>query len=173
MVSFLFPRELGCNHYWENKIRLGRKEKKTKPCLPTGLKDLGSLHIYSTLPCFCHVHLELLTCCYCCLQPSSVETVCRLAQADHASATRESYGKAFVHLAPRSCIRPGQESPLWHAVTVLLLRVRRVNSFNAPLVQREKCVCWTHTHPAYLIIWAKTEQWPCPCTLDLYNEKNN
>lgn len=33
IVSFLFQKVLGCN-YWENKLGLGRKGKKT--CLPTG-----------------------------------------------------------------------------------------------------------------------------------------
>lgn len=34
MVFFLFQMELESNHYWENKLRLGKNEKN--PYLPTG-----------------------------------------------------------------------------------------------------------------------------------------
>lgn len=70
MVSFLFQMELESNHYWENKLRLGKKEKK--PAYLLALKDLGFLHTYFILLCSCHIHLELLTCSSCCLQPFPV-----------------------------------------------------------------------------------------------------
>jgi len=43
--------------------------------------DLSSLRVCFPLYCSCHIHLELLVCSHCCLQPSSVKGHGLTAQA--------------------------------------------------------------------------------------------
>lgn len=67
LFSFQFGRESGYNHNRGNKLGLGKKEKSGNLL---GFKDLGSLRMYFTLHCSCHIHLERLMCSHCRLQSS-------------------------------------------------------------------------------------------------------
>lgn len=67
LFSFQFGRESGYNHNRGNKLGLGKKEKSGNLL---GFKDLGSLRMYFTLHCSCHIHLERLMCSHCRLHSS-------------------------------------------------------------------------------------------------------
>lgn len=107
--------------------------------------------MYFTLPCSCHIHLELpvregwmfasrwMFTAIPCQRPCAGWH--RLTLPVWPGRVREKFLFIWLH-GPMS--EQGRKAPFTCSDTALLQQVRRVKSFNVLLVQRQKCVCWTH-----------------------------